>query len=96
MDGPNQRTLLGFYSDIGLQVVVAAPSEKRAVVYENMDSIADVFRHGNAATTEFIRIKTYAQDLMRAGNPQYMTDAQLADRIKAGGSELPAGLDTGT
>ncbi|MBB4346294.1 SbcC/MukB-like Walker B domain-containing protein [Aliirhizobium cellulosilyticum] len=96
MDGPNQRTLLGFYSDIGLQVVIAAPSEKRAVVYENMDSIADVFRHGNAATTEFIRIKTYAQDLMRAGNPQYMTDAQLADRIKAGGSELPAGLDTGT
>jgi uncharacterized protein YPO0396 len=34
MDGPNQRTLLKFYEDIGLQVVIAAPSEKRAVVYE--------------------------------------------------------------
>ncbi len=83
MDGPNQRTLLGFYTDIGLQVVIAAPSEKRAIVYENMDSIADVFRHGNAATAETSRIKPYAQEQMRASNPQYISNAELAERLKA-------------
>lgn len=96
MDGPNQRTLLGFYSDIGLQVVIAAPSEKRAIVYENMDSIADIFRHGNAATAETIRIKPHAQEQMRANNPQYFTDAQLADGLKASSVNTSNAADTGT
>ncbi|MGI2034677.1 SbcC/MukB-like Walker B domain-containing protein [Rhizobium panacihumi] len=82
MDGPNQRTLLGFYSDIGLQVIIAAPSEKRAIVYENMDSIADIFRHGNAATAETIRIKPHAQEQMRASNPQYISDSELAKSME--------------
>ncbi|WP_395676454.1 SbcC/MukB-like Walker B domain-containing protein [Inquilinus sp.] len=78
MDGPNQRTLLEFYDDIGLQVVIAAPSEKRSVVYENLDSIVDVFRHGDIATAETARIKAHARAQMRAANPQHMTDADLA------------------
>ncbi|QFY61477.1 DNA primase [Rhizobium grahamii] len=95
MDGPNQRTLLGFYTDIGLQVVIAAPSEKRAIIYENMDSIADVFRHGNAATAETIRIKPHAQEQMRANNPQYISDAELAIQITANGPDAVAGVRNG-
>jgi energy-coupling factor transporter ATP-binding protein EcfA2 len=82
MDGPNQRTLLDFYDDIGLQVVIAAPSEKRNVVYENLDSIIDVFRHGDMATAESARIKRHTRDRMRAANPQHLTDAQLAATIE--------------
>jgi prefoldin subunit 5 len=78
MDGPNQRTLLDFYDDIGLQVVIAAPSEKRSVVYENLDSIVDVFRHGDLATAETARIKSHARSQMRAANPQHMSDEDLA------------------
>lgn len=78
MDGPNQRTLLDFYDDIGLQVVIAAPSEKRSVVLENLDSIVDVFRHGDIATAETARIKPHARIQMRAANPQHLRDDELA------------------
>ncbi|WP_251007889.1 SbcC/MukB-like Walker B domain-containing protein [Sphingobium sp. BHU LFT2] len=81
MDGPNQRTLLEFYDDIGLQVVIAAPSEKRAVVYENLDSVIDVFRHGDNASAEAVRIKPHARTQMRAANPQHLDDAALAERL---------------
>ncbi len=78
MDGPNQRTLLDFYDDIGLQVVIAAPSEKRSVVWENLDSIVDVFRHGDSATAETVVIKAHARTQMRAANPEHLTDTELA------------------
>jgi hypothetical protein len=83
MDGPNQRTLLDFYRAIGLQVVIAAPTEKRAVVYENLDSIVDVFRSGDAALAESIIIKERVRDEMRAANPQHATDEELAARLSA-------------
>jgi hypothetical protein len=83
MDGPNQRTLLDFYDDIGLQVVIAAPSEKRSVVYENLDSVVDVFRHGDSATAETARIKPHARTQMRAANPQHMSDEDLAATAEA-------------
>ncbi|HEY6817635.1 MAG TPA: SbcC/MukB-like Walker B domain-containing protein [Croceibacterium sp.] len=81
MDGPNQRTLLEFYDDIGLQVVIAAPSEKRSVVYENLDSVIDVFRHGDSASAETVRIKAHARTQMRAANPQHLSDVALTARI---------------
>lgn len=81
MDGPNQRTLLDFYRAIGLQVVIAAPTEKRAVVYENLDCIIDVFRSGDLSLAESIRIKDRAREEMRAANPQHATDEELAERL---------------
>ena len=87
MDGPNQRTLLEFYDDIGLQTIIAAPSEKRSVVYENLDSVVDVFRHEDSATTESVRIKPYAREQMRAANPQHLSDADLAARLETLSSE---------
>ncbi|MDX8506247.1 SbcC/MukB-like Walker B domain-containing protein [Mesorhizobium captivum] len=87
MDGPNQRTLLEFYDDIGLQVVIAAPSEKRSVVYENLDSVIDVFRHGDSASAETVRIKAHARAQMRAANPQHLSDAVLAARLNSPASD---------
>lgn len=81
MDGPNQRTLLDFYRAIGLQVVIAAPTEKRAVVYENLDYIIDVFRSGDTALAESIRIKERVREEMRVANPQHATDEELAARL---------------
>lgn len=81
MDGPNQRTLLDFYRAIGLQVVIAAPTEKRAVVYENLDYIIDVFRSGDAALAESIKIKDRVREEMRTANPQHATDDELAERL---------------
>ena len=81
MDGPNQRTLLDFYREIGLQVVIAAPTEKRAVVYENLDCIIDVFRSGDVSLAESIRIKDRVREEMRAVNPQHATNEELAQRL---------------
>nr|WP_256368016.1 MULTISPECIES: SbcC/MukB-like Walker B domain-containing protein [Agrobacterium] len=83
MDGPNQRTLLNFYRDIGLQVVIAAPTEKRAVVYENLNYIIDIFRSGDVSMAESIKIKDRVRQEMRAANPQYITKEELAMRLNA-------------
>ena len=79
MDGPNQRTLLDFYREIGLQTLIAAPSEKRSVVLENLECIIDVFRDGDDVTAESARIKEHARAQMRAANPQHLSDAELAE-----------------
>lgn len=81
MDGPNQRQLLDFYRDIGLQVVIAAPTEKRSVVLENLDSIVDVFRSKDDATAHVSRLKPHARDALRAANPQYLSDEELEQRL---------------
>lgn len=88
MDGQNQRALLNFYDDIGLQVLIAAPTEKRAVVYENLDSIIDVFRSGNHALAESVLIKDRARLEMRSANPQHLSDDALGrmledDKVRA-------------
>jgi hypothetical protein len=83
MDGPNQRTLLDFYREIGLQVVIAASTEKRAVVYENLNYIIDVFRSGDVSAAESIKIKDRVRREMRAANPQHATDEELAARLSS-------------
>ncbi len=86
MDGPNQRTLLDFYRAVGLQVVIAAPSEKRAVVYENLDCIVDVFRIGDAAMAQSVRLKARTREELRRANPHHLSDDELADRLDAAGT----------
>lgn len=81
MDGQNQRTMLQFYNEIGLQVLIAAPTEKRAVVYENLDSVVDVYRFGNAAEAEVSKLKPRVRDAMWEANPDHLTDEQLLLRL---------------
>lgn len=77
MDGENQRTMLDFYNEIGLQVIIAAPTEKRSVVYENLDSIVDVYRFGENAEIESSRIKERVHTAMREANPEHLSDEVL-------------------
>lgn len=82
MDGPNQRTMLEFYRDIGLQVVLAAPTEKRSIVLENLDSVIDVHRFGDHVSAETSYIKPLARQAMRAANPQHLSDEDLRARLE--------------
>ncbi|MFC0220169.1 SbcC/MukB-like Walker B domain-containing protein [Pseudochelatococcus lubricantis] len=77
MDGENQRTMLEFYNEIGLQVIIAAPTEKRSVVYENLDSIVDVYRFGDSAVLETSRIKGRVRQEMRKANPEHLSQEAL-------------------
>ena len=81
MDGSNQRILLDFYRDIGLQVLVAAPPEKRAVILENLDSLVDVYRVGDDVTAESARIKPLVHETLRRANPRHWSDEELALRM---------------
>jgi len=87
MDGPNQRTLLDFYREIGLQVVIAAPSEKRSVVLENLECIIDVFRTRDDVSAESAWIKEHARTEMRAANPQHLSDEELAHSLEPSRSD---------
>jgi hypothetical protein len=89
MDGPNQRTMLHFYNEIGLQVLIAAPTEKRAVVYENLDSIVDVYRFGDEAEAEVSHIRPHAREAMRAANPQHLSDEELRVRLDLSAAQAP-------
>ena len=80
MDGQNQRTMLEFYNEIGLQVLIAAPTEKRAVVYENLDSVIDVYRYGDNAQLEVSKIKEHARLALRDANPEHLSDEDLLAR----------------
>jgi uncharacterized protein YPO0396 len=44
LDAPNARALLGFFADLHLQVVVAAPDKVRAMFLESVDTIVSVNR----------------------------------------------------
>lgn len=81
LDGQNQRTMLQFYNDIGLQALIAAPTEKRAVVYENLDTIIDVYRFGDEAEAEVSHIKEFAREAMRRANPQHLSEEELRARL---------------
>ncbi|MGH7025907.1 SbcC/MukB-like Walker B domain-containing protein [Brevundimonas sp.] len=82
MDGPNQRTLLTFYDEIGLQTLIAAPTEKRSVIYENLRSVIDVFRHGDQATAKTTDIREKARSALRDANPEYLSDDVLRRRLE--------------
>lgn len=91
MDGQNQRTMLQFYNEIGLKILIAAPTEKRAVVYENLDSAVDVYRFCNSAEAEVSKIKQRVRDEMREANPDHLTDEALLLRL----GEAAPGHDEG-
>jgi energy-coupling factor transporter ATP-binding protein EcfA2 len=46
MDGKNQRQMMGFYKDLGLQIVIAARFEKWVAVLEHMQTIVEIDRIG--------------------------------------------------
>lgn len=85
LDGNNQRTLLDFYRDIGLQVIVAAPSDRRHVLQETLECIVDVLRPGNGPRSEcdVTSLKPRFRDELRAANPDHMSDEEIKKHMEA-------------
>lgn len=52
IDMAKTSTCMGFMKDIGLQVIAAAPDDKRAVMAANMDTIISVWREGGAVSLD--------------------------------------------
>jgi energy-coupling factor transporter ATP-binding protein EcfA2 len=83
MDGKNQRQMMGFYKDLGLQIVIAAPFEKRAAVLEHMETIVEIDRIGEQSRASVVLLKERARRELMAMNPEVLTDAELATRLAA-------------
>jgi energy-coupling factor transporter ATP-binding protein EcfA2 len=73
LDIPNTQALIKLFRSLGLQVIVAAPEEKRASLRECVDSIVNVNRIPRTANVfvETIRINGAAHEAMRRENPAH-------------------------
>ncbi|WP_237356205.1 hypothetical protein [Xanthobacter sp. YC-JY1] len=61
-------------------VQIAALSEKRSIVSENLDSIVDAFPYASTARAATVRIKPHARATMPVANPQHLSDTDLKKR----------------
>jgi uncharacterized protein YPO0396 len=83
MDGKNQRQMMSFYKDLGLQIVIAAPFEKRVAVLEHMESVVEIDRIGEQSRATVVQLKERARRELMAIDPDLMSDADLAVRMAA-------------
>jgi hypothetical protein len=83
MDGKNQRQMMSFYKKLGLQVVIAAPYEKRVTILEHMDTIVEIDRIGDGARATMVHLKEKAHRELRGMDPDMITDADLQTRDAA-------------
>ncbi|MCC8978094.1 SbcC/MukB-like Walker B domain-containing protein [Bradyrhizobium acaciae] len=83
MDGKNQRQMMSFYKNLGLQFVIAAPFEKRVAVLEHMDTIVEVDRIGEQSRATVVQLKAKAKRELMAIDPDLMSEDELASRLAA-------------
>ncbi|MBR7888438.1 chromosome segregation protein SMC [Marinomonas sp. A79] len=75
IDMVKTSTCMGFMKDIGLQVIAAAPDDKRAVMAANMDTIISVWREGGAVSIDVAYPKEKGQALLN-GQSDTLTTAE--------------------
>ncbi|MFD1384073.1 SbcC/MukB-like Walker B domain-containing protein [Rhodanobacter aciditrophus] len=68
IDMAKTSTCMGFMRDIGLQVIAAAPDDKRAVMAANMDTIISVWREGGAVSLDVAYPQNKGQALLSGDN----------------------------
>ncbi len=83
MDGKNQRAMMSFYEDLGLQVIVAAPLEKKPTIIGYMHSVVEIDRIGDRSLAHVLHIGSKAREAILAINPETLSDADIAARMAA-------------
>ncbi|MGO3344112.1 MAG: SbcC/MukB-like Walker B domain-containing protein [Marinomonas sp.] len=73
IDMVKTSTCMGFMKDIGLQVIAAAPDDKRAVMAANMDTIISVWREGGAVSIDVAYPKEKGQTLLNGNSDTELT-----------------------
>ncbi|HET6608421.1 MAG TPA: SbcC/MukB-like Walker B domain-containing protein [Rhodopila sp.] len=69
LDGKNQKACMAYYQRLGLQVIVAAPAEKRATLYETMQSFIDTIRAGDSIEIDASCIGDRTRQAFADANP---------------------------
>jgi energy-coupling factor transporter ATP-binding protein EcfA2 len=69
LDGKNQKACMDYYEKLGLQVVVAAPFEKRATLYETMECFVETIRNGDLIDVEAYGVGERTRQAFAEANP---------------------------
>ncbi len=83
LDGKNQRQMISFFRSLGLQVVIVAPPEKRSIVTGYIDTIVEVDRVGDDASTEVVLLKERVRREVDAINPDNLSDDDVRKLLAA-------------
>jgi uncharacterized protein YPO0396 len=83
LDGKNQRQMISFFKSLGLQIVIVAPPEKRSIVTGYIDTIVEVDRVDDDASTEVVYLKERVRREIAAINPDNLSDEQVRHLLAA-------------
>ena len=83
MDGKNQRAMMSFYDELGLQVAIAAPLEKKVAISGYMHTLVEIDRIDDQSSADVIYIGQLARDELLAMNPETWSDEEAARRMAA-------------
>lgn len=83
LDGKNQRQMISFFKSLGLQIVIVAPPEKRSIVTGYIDTIVEVDRVDDDASTEVVYLKEKVRHEIAAINPDNLSDEQVRGLLAA-------------
>lgn len=85
LDGKNQKACMDYYEKLGLQVVVAAPFEKRSSLYETMESFVETIRNGDAIDVEAYEIRDRTRRAFAEANPTNLGLERFREMVAAEG-----------
>lgn len=73
LDSPNTKAVLQFYRELNLQVVIAAPQDKRLTFLETMDTLVTVSRREGNENLHVAaeHLTEFARSVMQDTNPEY-------------------------
>lgn len=76
LDMQNTLNSLAFLRDLGMQVLIAAPDEKYALLAGEMDTMIRVYRYGGYVSIDPEYLKPAARELLSSDNPykQYVSN----------------------
>ncbi len=83
LDSENTMTSLGFMSDLGLQIIIAAPDEKYSLLSSCMDTIINVCRDGRVVDIDVEFPTEKAKKMLNADNPKKLQAEQAEAEAEA-------------
>jgi uncharacterized protein YPO0396 len=83
LDGKNQRQMISFFKSLGLQIVIVAPPGKRSIVTGYIDTIVEVDRVDDDASTAVVYLKEKVRHEISAINPDNLSDEQVRGLLAA-------------
>ena len=83
MDGKNQRQMFRYFEKLGIQVIIAAPFEKKGPIVAHMDTVVEVDKFQDQSTATVVSIKERVREEIDAVNPDLMDDARVRELMAA-------------